>query len=223
MSQICVVCVQNWWLGMRYNKSSWNTSSQKDIRFYKRIVLFYLTKYNKTMELILFWLWFLFMLSLAQAWLWFAPWMPTNMKDLERIDKIVDLQPWQAFLEFWCGTARVCTYVARQYPESEVVWIEYAFPFFVYSWIKQKLLWPKNLKIIFANGFTYPLDSFDVIYTFGMTRSINQKLKKKLLEEMKSWAKFVSYVFKIEDREWWSIVHHEWNKTYSWVYVFTKS
>jgi SAM-dependent methyltransferase len=174
------------------------------------------------MEGVLLLIWFLLTVSLAWAWFGFAPWMPTRTKDLEKIDKVINLQPWEKFLEFGCGTARVCSFIARKHPDVQVVWIEYARPLFVYSWLKQKFCWPKNLRVIFANGFTYPLHSFDMIYTFGMNRSIEKKLRKKLQQEMKLWARFLSYVFKIENWEWWSITHYESDQTYSWMYVYKK-
>jgi len=175
------------------------------------------------MEIALFLLWAILVGSLALASLSLAPWMPTRNKDLEQVDHIINLKPKQIFLEFGCGTARVSSYIAKKNPDCEIIGIEYSIPLFVYSRIKWKLVWPKNMTVQFGNAFKYPLHTIDVIYTFGMPKTINKPLKKKLLKEMKSWAKFVSYVFKIEDREWWATIHHEWTKNYSWVYVFTKS
>ncbi len=175
------------------------------------------------MEIALFVFLFLFMLSLAWAWIWFAPYMPTWSKDLERITSALDLQAWDRFFEFWCGTAHVSTYIAEKYPDVEVIWIEYAFPFYVYSRCKQKLVWPSNLRIIFWNWFKQDLSWYDVIYTFWMMSEVNSRLKAKLLQEMKPWAKFLSYIFNIVDWEGWTTQHFSQTKEYSWFYMYTRS
>lgn len=175
---------------------------------------------NRT--LILQVLWFLLLVWFARGALSLAPWVPTRKQDLKQIAEIADLKSGQVFLEFGCGTSHVSRYIATMYPEAHIIGVEVAFPFFIYARLRQKIYWPENLEIILKDGFRYDLKNVDVIYTFGLPDTVNIKMKKKLLEEMKPWAKFLSYVFSINDRDWWITEHIRSEHNEGKIHVFTK-
>ena len=160
--------------------------------------------------------------GLVWAWMGFAPWMPTRSHDLKLIGELTDLQTGMTFLEFGCGTAHVSRYIATKFPNAHIVGIEYALPLFVYSRCKQGLFWPKNLSIVYGNGFGYHLAELDVLYAFGLPTTINTKLKKKILTEMQSGSKFLSYVFALEDWEWGVVTSHKSQHNPWSIHIFVK-
>lgn len=135
----------------------------------------------------------------AYAWISLAPWVPTYKKDLERVNKIADLKPGDTFVEIGCGNGRVCTYIANKNPKSQVIGIELAFPFYLFTKIRTCLLGPDNLKIIFKDGLKYNINNVDVLYVYGLIKTVNNQIKNKVVKEMKKGSKLISYVFAIND------------------------
>ncbi len=161
-----------------------------------------------------------FLLSLAVAAISLAPWFPTSKKDLERINKLTNLKDGETFYEIGCGDGRVCTYIAKHNPNVNVIGTELAFPFFMISWIRWKISGPKNLVIRFRNAFKEDFSSIDAVYLFGLDRTVNGKIKTKMLKELKPGARFISYIFHLD----WSndIVKDRPKESESAIYVYTK-
>lgn len=126
-----------------------------------------------------------------------APWLPAKSKDLERINRLANLQPQQSFYELGCGDGRVCLYLAKHNPQAKIIGIEISLLFFCLAKFRASLSGHKNLKIIFGNALKKDLSQADVVYVFGVRRSMNQLLKDKFSKELK--GKVLSYVFKIND------------------------
>jgi len=144
----------------------------------------------------------LFLLTLATliSFIWvFAPYFPTRKGHLELIKKVADLKPGQKLYELGCGDARVSIALAKTYPEAQIVGLELAGPLFVWSWVRAKLSGCKNLQIQWKNIFWQNLSDADAVYVFGMTESLNQKLKTKFLAELKPGTRIISYVFTMKD------------------------
>ena len=154
------------------------------------------------------------LVSIVLAWMSLAPWVPTKNKDLKRINQIADLQPGQKFFEMGCGNGRVCSYIAQQNPEVEVVGIELAFLFYLYARLRAHFWGPKNLKIIFGNALKYDIADVDVIYVFGLTDTVNKQIKQKIVREMKLGAKLVSYCFSMKEWEGISTTHKDHDKEF---------
>lgn len=140
----------------------------------------------------------LFLGSFVYAWFSLAPWFPTKKQDLERLNKIADLKPGQKFLEVGCGDGRVCHYMAQKNPKAEIVGIELAILFYFISKIKSSFWRTKNCRISFGNALNKDFSEFDVIYVFGLTETVNEKLKTKLEKELRNDAMFVSYNFEMK-------------------------
>lgn len=135
------------------------------------------------------------LLSIVVASTSIAPWVPTSKKDLKRINKLADLKAGSTFYEIGCGNGRVCSYIARKNPQANVIGCELAFPFYVFCEIRQALFGPKNLEIRFKNAFREHFGDTDVMYVFGLERTMNGPLKEKMKQEMKPGARFISYIF----------------------------
>lgn len=145
-----------------------------------------------------FWLVFIIIIwFIAIAWTSLAPFVPSFKKDLGRINKIIKLKKWDNFLEIWSWIAIVSSYIAKNNPENNIYAIELALPLYLYSVIKNKLFWYKNLKIMFWNALKLDFWDYDFIYIFGLKGSLNKLLKPKIINELKNNAKFISYAFSI--------------------------
>jgi tRNA A58 N-methylase Trm61 len=105
-------------------------------------------------------------------------------------------------VEIGCGSARVSMYIAKNNPDVNVTWIELAYPLYFYSKIKAHFFWPKNLHIQFKNAFKYDFSKTNVAYIFGLDKSVSWKLLKKLEKELPKWAKYISYVFTVNNWKW---------------------
>ncbi len=160
-------------------------------------------------------------LSIFLAWFSLAPWVPTNKKDLERVNKISNLKSGQTFLEMGCGNGRICTYIAKNNPEAEVIGIELSYLFYFFAKIREIFFGPDNLKIIFGNVLNYDVSNIDVLYIFALPESMNKQIKQKISKEMKQDARLVSYIFSIKEWQGETIKHKETPK-FSTIYVYKK-
>lgn len=137
--------------------------------------------------------------TLVYAYLSLAPWVPTPKKELERINRLANLKRGDLFYEIGCGTAIVSSYIAKKNPEAEVVGIELAVPIFLLARFLNKFKKLKNLRIEFGNAFAKDYSNADVVYIYGLPKSVNGKLKAKLEKELKPGARFISYAFTVND------------------------
>lgn len=170
-------------------------------------------------------LFIIILMPMAVAWLKMAPYVPARKKDLKTINQAVNLKKSERFYELWCGDAKVSHYIARNNPDSEILWVEFAFPVFIFAKIRQLINPQKNLKIELWDWFKKDFWNFDVIYFFAMPDSINKKIIPKFLAEAKPWARLVSYAFSIKDVDLLKHFEHKQFKTDEqsvWINVYTK-
>ncbi len=143
----------------------------------------------------------LLLLPVMMAAISVAPWVPMKKKDLKRVNSLAALQDGDVFYEIGSGDGRVCHYIAKNNPKVHVIGIEMAFPIYILSKIRNAFNPQDNLKLYHANAFKFDISNADVVYTFAMQKSINEKLKNKFLKELKKGAKIVSYVFSMKQWE----------------------
>lgn len=122
-----------------------------------------------------------------------APWVPTWMRDMDRLKKLLALQPGQKFIELGCGNGRVCRYVAKD-SKAHIEGIELS----IVQWGIAVLqsLGRKNVKILFGNVFRKNLSEYDAVYLFLMPETY-AKLQPKFEKELKPGTRVVSYVWPI--------------------------
>lgn len=162
---------------------------------------------------------FLIIVSVIYAWSSLAPWAPTPLKDLERINKIANLKPRQVFVELGAGNGRVCSYIAKKNPSAKVIGIELAFLFYLFTKIKVLLFGPRNLKIVFGDALKYDISKADILYVYVLTKGLNGVIKNKMIKEMPKKAKLISYVFPITEWSGTKKTHNESGKA-SNIYVY---
>jgi len=150
------------------------------------------------MYLIIWLIFLVFIFSLAFAGWSFAPWVPAFKKDLPRIAKLAKLKPGQKFYELGSGTGSVSFYINKT-TGTDVVGLEISLPMYLISKVKQLFYKNPKLKIRFKNLYKQDLSDADVVYFFGIPRTLKDKLRLKLENDLKPGAKVISYAFLIED------------------------
>lgn len=147
--------------------------------------------------------------------------MPTRKKDLVRIHSLMNLQKWEKVLEVGFWDSRVSRYIAKNNPSAHIFWVELSPFFYIYAKIWQVYFPLKNLNLRLKNAFSENFWNYDVIYIFWMPENLKSKLKSKFLNELKPWARVVSYSFLIND---WpgEIIKNKPNEDTLAIYMMTK-
>lgn len=130
----------------------------------------------------------------------FAPWLPCRTSDLKRIFKVADLKDGEIFCDLGCGDGKTVIYAGKNF-NVKAIGIELSLPLFIVCKIRQCFNANKKIQFKWKNFFKEDISNADVIYIFGVPKTIKNKLKEKIKKEAKPGARVVSYVFKIEGWE----------------------
>ncbi|MEK7680565.1 MAG: SAM-dependent methyltransferase [Patescibacteria group bacterium] len=144
------------------------------------------------------WLVVLFIVgSFAVASLSFAPWIPARTRDLSRIMKLANLKPGEFFYDLGCGNGKVVLYAAKNFG-ARAIGLEIAIVLYIFCVIQKFLTGNKNAHFKFKNLFSENMSKADVVYFFGLPKTIRNKMKGKLDAELKPGARVISYAFPVE-------------------------
>lgn len=155
------------------------------------------------MSLIYVWIFLILFFSFFSL----APFVPTRTKDLDRINKILNLKKWERFLEIWSWTAKVSIFLAWKNPEAKIYSIELSPFFYIISKINSIIFYKKNLNIIYWNALNMDFSKFDVFYIFWLENTIKQKILPKFEKEAWKNAKLFSYCFNATNNNLKEIKH----------------
>lgn len=139
--------------------------------------------------------------TLAWAAASFAPWVPARRRDLERIARLAALQPGETLYELGAGNGRVSLALARHFPDSRIVGLELAWPLFALCRARQWLCRTRNVRFRWRNLFRTDLGAADVVYFFGVPKTVTGPLQEKLRRELKPGARVLSYAFELQGWE----------------------
>jgi len=128
----------------------------------------------------------------------FAPWVPSRSRDLERIFKLADLKPGQIFYELGCGNGRVSVYAANHF-KVKVIGLEISLPFYLICKLRQFFNRSAKLEFKLKNLYHENLAPADVVYLFGIPKTLNEKFCLKLKQELRPGTKIISYSFKLHN------------------------
>lgn len=142
---------------------------------------------------------FIILLPLGLAAASLAPWVPTNPKDLQAIHNAAKLGKGDTFYDLGCGEGQVCRHMAKHNPEATIVGIELALPLYLLARLRQLLHPYTNLRYVCGNALKQDLSDADVVYVYGLIRTVNTKVKPKLLKDLRPGAKAISYHFHMQD------------------------
>lgn len=126
-----------------------------------------------------------------------APWVPMRTRDLKRVFELAKLKDGQIFYDLGCGNGKVVLYAAKNF-NCNAIGIEIGIPLYIICVLRKLLGRVNNATFKFKSLFSEDISKADVVYLFGMSRTLKQKMVKKLLTELKPGARIISYVFEIE-------------------------
>lgn len=167
------------------------------------------------------WGWLLLAILLTPlyfTWRTFAPWVPIKQDDIRRVLRLAALKQGETFADLGCGDGRVVRYVA-DHSEATVLGVELAYP--MYFWSKLRFLLKPSLRaqIRFANLFKVSFADLNVVYVFGMPKTVIGKFQEKCLKELPEGARVISYCFFVEGWEPDAIDHE--TKTDLPIYLYS--
>jgi len=147
-----------------------------------------------TLELLFFAGFAIFTIFLIYSSLCGSPYVPTTMKDIDRIFKIAHLKKNQVFLDLGCGDGRIVRYAVKHF---QVRGVGTEINTLLIYWARF-LSWMNKLTIDykFSNMVKDSLPKADVIYIFLMPNLID-KISDKLLEQLNQKTMIISHGFKI--------------------------
>ena len=138
----------------------------------------------------------LLLISVGIAAVSFAPWVPMRRKDVARVVRLANLKRGEVFYDLGCGDGRTVFAVAKQ-TEAVAIGIELAFPLYLFCLIR-KWLTRSRAQFMWRNLFKVSMAKADVIYVFGMPKTLAKKFKDKVERECKPGTRILSYVFMVE-------------------------
>lgn len=127
-----------------------------------------------------------------------APWFPTRRSDVERIDKLANLQVGDQFYDIGSGDGRVVFPLAKKYPECSFYGYEMSFWLFLYSWMILKSKAYKNVSLKLVNGLQQDYSKASVVYVFATQKTLNDKPMENVIAQLPSGARILSYNFHLE-------------------------
>lgn len=141
----------------------------------------------------------LLLIPLAIAGVSFAPWVPTWQVDVDRALRLAQLKPGEVFYDLGCGDGKAVFAAAKL--GAKATGIEIAWPLYLFCLVKKVVQHQPLVKFKLGNLFNLDVSDADVVYIFGMPRTIQQKLRDKLERELKPGARVLSYAFPIHGWE----------------------
>lgn len=141
-------------------------------------------------EIILISFLFLLAIPILRA-LYFAPFVPTPQKTVNKMLTIAKIQPKQIIYDLGCGDGRFIRSASRQY-KAKTIGLELN-PF-LYFYAKLRSFGHQNELILFQNLFQQDLSQANLIICYLLPHTL-QKLEKKLLTELSKGTKIISHGF----------------------------
>jgi SAM-dependent methyltransferase len=138
----------------------------------------------------------LFTVSASYSSYLLAPWVPTHLKDLERIEKIADLQANQIFYDLGCGDGRILFHLSR-YSNASLIGIELSLFHYLLALFFKLIHRRKNVLIKLGNLLQQDFSQADVVYIYGCPSRL-EEIGKKLKRNLKVGAKIISYEYPIK-------------------------
>ena len=169
------------------------------------------------MPTIAFLLIFLILATFAYAGVSGAPWVPTWKSDVDRFIGIADILPGQVMVDLGCGDGRLVFAAARVGADArgyEISLLPYLLARLRAPFARGK----GRASIFFRDLWKTDLRDVDVVYFFLMPDKID-RLKEKLMRELKPGAKVISYVWPIKG---WNADRELIEEGHTSLYLYTK-
>lgn len=136
--------------------------------------------------------------SAAYAGMRAAPWLPVFKRDLDRILKLVNIQPGDVVYDLGSGDGRVLVALANN---SQAQIVGYEISFLLYVWSKIKIAvqgLSRRIEVRYADFLKRDLGQANVVFCF-LTPMAMKKLAPKFKQELRKGTRIVSYSFSLPD------------------------
>jgi precorrin-6B methylase 2 len=130
-----------------------------------------------------------------------APWLPTRAHDMRRIGELALLRDGEVFYDLGSGDGRVVCALARLYPRVQFVGVEMSFLLHALASLRKTFSRSDNVRLTRANLFTQKYEDVDVIYIFGVKRTVNSTRFKGVIEKLAPGSRIVLYNFALDSWE----------------------
>ena len=140
---------------------------------------------------------FIILVVLSCEYYTFRTGVPTSASFPSAIRRIIDILKAEAplrsastpftIIDLGSGNGQLTRKIALRLPDTHVTGIEISFMPWLFSFLVQKVLGPKNLEYRRINFFTHDCSKADAIVTY-LTENIMDRVSLKLRKELKSGA-----------------------------------
>ncbi|MFH1711757.1 MAG: class I SAM-dependent methyltransferase [Patescibacteria group bacterium] len=137
-----------------------------------------------TVELIIFSIVMILLISAAYAGYSAAPFWPSKRKECKNVIDNVPIKPGQKFYELGCGSGTILFSIAKHHPNALFVGYDISIFPFLYARIKKIIGRYKNTKVQMKNLFKQDLADADVVFVFLMDKCY-PRLMEKFAKELK--------------------------------------
>ncbi len=127
-----------------------------------------------------------------------APWLPTRKSDIARIGTLSGLKSGETFYDLGSGDARVILLLARLYPDARFVGVEMSFVLHGIACARVFFSGVTNVRLIRGNIYTQSYGDADVLYVFGVRRSINSPRFLGVVAQLRAHSRIVLYNFTLK-------------------------
>lgn len=130
-----------------------------------------------------------------------APFLPTEMAQVERMLQAVEIKPGMKVYDLGSGDGRLVYKAAKKYKAKAV---GYEFSPLVWAWAKflSVFFWRSKAKLKFGNFWKKDLSDADIVFCYLLNHSMD-RMKIHLIPQLKPGALIVSHAFVIRDLEPW--------------------
>jgi hypothetical protein len=143
-----------------------------------------------------------------------AAWSPTSVRVVDRMLEMAEIVSGDIVYDLGSGDGRIVMEAARKY-QAKGVGIEVDPLRVIWSVINVYLMRLNgSVKIVWGNIFHQDISDATIITLFLWQRT-NQKLKNKLLSELKPGTRVVSYIWTFDD--WIPVSADEYNRVYLYI------
>ncbi len=127
-----------------------------------------------------------------------APFVPTQMEQVDRMLKAAKIKPGMKVYDLGCGDGRLVHKAAKKYKARAV---GYEFSPLVWLWAKfVALFWRTEAKIVFADFWKKDLSDSDVIFCYLLPHAM-KNFQERIVPQLKPGSLIVSHAFPIPDFE----------------------
>lgn len=153
----------------------------------------------------------------------FAPWVPSKTDLLRQALDYLKVQPGTTFADLGSGDGRAVFLAARHFGLRSTGYEISPVPYFL-SLLRRWFTPTPLASIKYSDLFSAALGGFDVIYIYGLPKSLHEKLQPKLEREMRPGSYILSYNFSLQGLETEKIFQHSWRRLliYRWPESFKK-